>query len=173
MNRACLAVLLVAASSQVASAGYLGIGIGTSPAVKSDAPAVDALPEGSRSVRVLGGLRFGHVSIEAAMHGFELSTYDAYQGSLAGKLSLPLGSGFEAFGRVGVQRTWMTADNELYDVEGNGYLLGGGFEWRLPLAVTQVSIWVDYQFNTADLEGDRDAFELSSRMWTLGVSIGI
>ncbi|MGN6110913.1 MAG: outer membrane beta-barrel protein [Kofleriaceae bacterium] len=174
MNRTCLAVILIAASSGVASAGgYIGLGIGTAPAVGSDVMSIDQLPNDGRSGKLLAGARFGQFSVEGAIHGYDLVGYRAYQASASGKLSLPLGSGFEVFGRLGLQHTWFDHANPVYDVDGNGYLLGAGFEYRLNLGVASGSFWVDYQYNKASLDGDRDRFDVASRMWMLGLSIGI
>lgn len=180
MKRACLAVMFVAASSGVANAGYLGLGIGTGPAMDSDAMEFESV---GRSGRVIAGMRWGQLSVEGAIGGFDAvgamrsrnNVDDVYQASAAAKLSLPLGSGFEAFGKGGLQRTWLRLQNsdETFNVSGDGYLLGAGFEYKLNLGVAGGSLWVDYQYTTASLTGDRQSFDLSSRMWTLGLSVGI
>src|SRR4051812_209393 len=116
MNRASLlAVILVAASSSIASAGgYIGLGIGTAPAVGSDVTSIDTLPSDGRSGKLLLGTRWGRISAEGAIQKFDM-TYSVYQASAAGKLNFPLGNGFEAFGRFGLQHTWMNHDqNAMY-----------------------------------------------------------
>jgi len=184
MKRARLAVMLVAALSSVASAGsYLGLGIGTKPAISDQK---DRLETEGRSGKFLLGTRWGNVSAEGAIGGYSVlvsssDTFiplgDAYQASAALKMSLPFASGFEGFGRVGVHHTWINSDKDMNSVSGNGFLIGAGFEYRLNLTVTQASLFVDYQYSKAKLEGDRFkdgmAFESSSRMWTLGLTVGI
>jgi hypothetical protein len=184
MKRACLAVVTLAALTGTASAGtYLGLGIGTSPAFNEQTEKLDA---GSRSGRLLIGTRFGNVAVEGAVGGFGMTIVnnaglatdfgDAYQASLALKLNLPLGNNFEAFGRAGVHHTWVSAVNEQNDVAGNGLLIGVGIEYRLNLILGQGSIFIDYQYNRATLEGEGDgarfvgnaALDSSYRMWTLG-----
>lgn len=179
MMRAALAVAFVAVTSSAASAGtYVGLGIGTN-AISDDQ---DRLVEDGRSGRLLLGMRFGQFSIEGMFSGYGVALadqsgndpMDAYQFSIAGKFNLPLGSGFEAYGRAGLQHTRMSGGAvEDYDVDGNGFLVGAGFEYRLNLGIGSGSIWVDYQINKAELEGDRFMFDATSRAWTLGLSIGI
>jgi hypothetical protein len=175
MNRAALVLALLTASSGVASAGwYAGLGIGTGPEIGSD---VGDFEDGGRSGKALVGSRWGNFAVEGALAGYDVigpsnNVYDTWHASIAGKLNLPIGDGFEGFGRVGIQRTWLSPESSDYDVSGTGYLVGAGIEYRLNLAATAASIWIDYQYSSADLEGMRDNFEYSARMWTLGATIG-
>jgi hypothetical protein len=98
---------------------------------------------------------------------------DAYQASAALKVSFPLGNNFEAFGRGGLQHSWIRSARSDNNVDGNGYLLGAGFEYRLNLLIGQGSLFVDYQYNKATLTGDRLRFDQSTRMWTMGLTVGI
>ncbi|MBS1122473.1 MAG: OmpA-like transrane domain, partial [Deltaproteobacteria bacterium] len=154
MTRACLAaVMFIAATSSIASAGsYLGLGIGTGPAINDQ---TDRLAPDGRSGRLLVGTRFGRFSAEGSVSGYSLlfdqsggmiPFGDAYQASAALKASLPLGNNFELFGRGGLQHTWFRAKNSELDASGSGYLLGAGFEYRLNLILGQGSIFVDYQY---------------------------
>lgn len=176
MKRAALAVTILAASSGVASAGtYLGLGLGTAPAIDNQ---LEMDSEG-RSVRGLVGHRFGRLAIEGALGNFDGlamqgAPYDAYQAQIAAKLSLPLGDGFEAFGRAGLQRTWLSRHKAELDADGNGYVLGAGFAYRLDIGVADGSIFVDYQYTNAELDdGLMRTFDYNTRMWTLGLTIGI
>lgn len=182
MKRALLTVTLLAALSGTASAGgYLGLGIGTAPAMSEDP---DRLEADGRSAKFLAGSRFGQVSIEGALGGYGtlLETQDggfvdygtALQAAAALKLSLPLGSGFEVFGKGGLHHTWINDDRrDERSVSGNGYLLGAGAEYRFNTGVAAASIFIDYQYSKANLEGDALAFEGHTRMWTLGFTIGL
>ena len=166
-----LAVIVLAASSGVASAGtYLGLGIGTGPEFDSD--TVEFESQG-RSGRAILGSRWSKLSVEGSLGKYSLMNAEGYQASAAGKLNFPLGSGFEVFGKLGAQHTWVRTDDPMYDASGNGYLVGGGFEYRLNLGIGATSIWVDYQYSHADLESERKNYDLGSRMWTLGLSVGI
>jgi hypothetical protein len=173
MTRASLlAVILVAALPSAALAGgYIGLGIGTAPAVNSDKVE---LVENGRSAKILAGTKLGRFSLEGALHGYDVSSYSAYQLSIAGKFTLPLDDQFGVFGRFGLGKTWLTTENSIYDVDGNGYLLGAGAEYRLDLGVAAGAIWIDYQYNKSqELAGERNKFDFSSRMWMLGISVGI
>lgn len=177
MKRACLVATVLLASTQLATAGgYVGLGIGTAPAMNNDGESLSLAADG-RSGRLLVGSRWGQISLEGALHKYDALSpgrepFEVYQGSVAGKASFPLGNGFEAFGRVGLARTWLVNPIGSFDKEGNGFLLGGGFEYKFNVAPTQLSLFIDYQYNAAKLDGDRGAMDLSSRMWTLGVTLG-
>jgi len=184
MNRAVLVASLVVATSGTAKAGtYLGLGIGTAPAMTEDSGRIDS---DGRSAKVLIGSRWGNVSLEGAIDGNALARSndrgvispfgDLYQATGALKLNLPLGNNFEAFGRAGVHHTWVNADNDALKAQGNGLLLGAGVEYRLNLGVGAGSIFVDYQFSKASLTGDNNdklTYDLSTRMFMLGVTVGI
>src|SRR5882672_454336 len=105
-----LATALLASVPATASAGgYLGLALGSEPGVNDNMARV-ANPLG-RSLRGLGGIRFGNLSVEGALNGFTVLTgkidETLYQASVALKLSIPLGNDFEAFGRAGLERTWL------------------------------------------------------------------
>jgi hypothetical protein len=180
--------LITLATVGTASAGtYVGIGIGTVPAVSEQ---TDRLEAGGRSVRAVLGSRFSYLSVEGALGGFDMLIADgqgelkplgdAYQLAAALKLNVPLGSGFEVFGRAGVHHTLIDADQELNSVAGNGALLGAGIEYRLDAVLGKASIFIDYQYSRALLAGDdgdrftgNKAFDSNLRMWTLGLTIGL
>ena len=174
MNRAWLVTSVLVAMTTPAAAGYVGLGIGTAPAMNDDA---DSLTSNGRSGRLFVGSRWGQISVEAAVHKFDVLSpgrepFDLYQGSVAGRASFPLGNGFEAFGKLGLQRTWLVNPNESFDKAGNGFLVGGGFEYRFNLVLAHASVFIDYQFNKATLDGARGELDVSSRMWTLGLALG-
>jgi len=176
MSRSVLALVLVAASASVASAGgFVGLGIGTGAATSGDVP----FDENGRSVRLEGGYRFGRFSIEGMGSryalAYELNPWTATTLALAGKVNFPLGDKFEAFGRLGLQRTSITLDEGYQENAGNGFLLGGGFEYRLPVAAVGVSVFVDYTILHTNVKNVQPAagneFGLTSRLWTLGATL--
>lgn len=178
MKRVALALALVAATSSIASAGrYLGVGIGTNAVYESN----DQLGDDGRSARLLGGMRWGRFSVEGMFSGYGLALadrsgatpMDVYQLSIAGKLNLPLGSNFEAYGRAGLHHTRATGEIDTYDASGSGFLLGAGFEYRVRTGIGSGSLWVDYQVNKAELTGERFTFDTTTRQWTLGLSVGL
>jgi opacity protein-like surface antigen len=176
MKRVLVALGFLAISTTTASAGgYLGLALGTQPAVNDEFQQT-AQPS-DRSFRALGGVRFGNVSIEGAVNDFGVITgrgdQSVIQLSAALKLGLPLGNGFEAFGRAGIERTWLNLDDDRYDYTGNGFQLGAGFEYRFSLGVTGASLFVDYTIHHATLENTRIKVDETSRVWGLGFTLAI
>lgn len=171
----CLAI-----SSTAWAGGYLGIALGTEPGINDAFVQQEGQPVG-RSLRGLGGVRFGKLSLEGALNGFTVLTNSfgektVYQLSGALKLNLPLGNGFEAFARAGLERTWLNqsdAVNQGIDLQGDGYLVGGGFEYRLDAVIANASIFVDYNVHHATLESPRIIVDNTERIWGLGVLVGL
>ncbi|HET7501981.1 MAG TPA: outer membrane beta-barrel protein [Kofleriaceae bacterium] len=162
----------LAISTPALADGYLGLGLGTQPAV-NDAMMSTARPDG-RSARGLAGVRFGNVSLEGALNGFGVIAdreRNMYQLSAALKLSIPLGNNFEAFGRGGLERTWLSLDNR--DLAGDGYLFGGGFEYRLSALIANASLFLDYSYHSATLDDVGQKIDVTSRFWGLGFTVGI
>jgi hypothetical protein len=177
MKRALLVASgLLAISVTTASAGgYLGLGLGAQPGVNDELARV-AAPIG-RSLRGLAGVRFGNVSIEAALNGFGViaggGDQNVYQLSGALKLSLPLGNNFEGFGRAGLERTWLNVGDDRYNLTGDGFVVGGGFEYRLNAIVSNASIFVDYNVHHATLSYSTGTVASTPRIWGLGFTVGI
>lgn len=185
MSRLCLAALLLTASTSAVSAGtYVGLGIGT--AASGSAERSDGIDMGSvdgyeRSGRLLLGSRLGKLSIEGQGSRFNarLSTqtndYEATQLGVGLKLGIPIGNSFEIFGRGGVQRTWLSSqDDSTMDAVGNGWLAGAGVEYRLDLGVTAASLFLDYQRSSTGLTSERMIeFDVGAGMWTLGMTVSL
>lgn len=177
--RSLLAVALVAASASAASAGtYLGLGIGTAASPGGDMPM--ATSDGNRTGRVILGMRFGRLSVEGNGERFGMFSHTnwQYQGTMlaaALKYSLPLGDSFELFGRAGLERTWLNT-NVAPDLAGNGWLLGAGFEYRLNLAATDASVFVDYQHTDTTLVNQTNMKTQQDEtigIWTAGITVSI
>jgi len=184
--RSLLAVVLVAASTTAASAGtYLGLGIGTAARPSGDLPATTG--DGNRAGRLIAGLQLGHlsighVSVEATGSRFgELrrNAY-AYQGTMLAadlKYSLPLGDNFEAFGRAGLERTWLSTDpSNVPDYAGNGWLLGAGFEYRFDVGATGASVFVDYERTGTTLVNQAVMTNTADEqvgIWMLGATVSL
>lgn len=170
------AILTVAGTASADT--YLGLGLGTTPTVSDEfSSATTATPVG-RSARGLAGMRFGNVSIEAAVNGYgvALPTFGSrtvYQGSVQAKLSVPIGNNFEGFGRGGVERTWLDLGDTRYDYTGDGYVLGAGLELRLNAILANASLFLDYTYHRTTLASETQQFEASAGMWGLGLTVGI
>ena len=179
--RSLLALALVAATPVAASAGtYLGLGVGTNASGHISNDANSMTTDGNHSGRALIGIGFGHLAIEGSGTRYTMpfagrSTDDT---SLAAQLkySLPLGNNFEAFGRGGLQRTYLSAPGLMNGgTSGNGWVLGGGFEYRLNLVATAASIFVDYTHSQTSFDwgAGRQPLDATATMWTLGLTVSI
>jgi hypothetical protein len=179
MSRTVLALVLVAASTSVASAGgFAGLGVGTGAASSGDT----SLDENGRSGRLMLGYRFGRISVEGIGMRYGLVDWNDRSSStsttlaLAGRFNFPLQDKFEVFGRLGLQRTSISGDTGAADASGSGYLIGGGAEFRLPVAVAAISVFVDYTIQHTSLDGAIGPTTylesgLTSRIWTLGALV--
>lgn len=180
--RTLLAVAIVAGTGSAASADtYLGLGIGPAASIGGDMQSFQE--DGSRTGRLIVGSRFGRFSVEGNANRYGVFgnavAYDGTQLAVAGKYSLPLGNDFEVFGRLGLERTWLSTDaTTRQDYAGNGYLFGAGFEYRLNLEAVTGSIFVDWTRTSTGFSGDSDSARMSSvdgtaSMWTLGLTVSI
>ncbi len=180
MLRSALALALVAASGVAASAGpYLGLGIGTAADMSTSTQTTEG---NGRSGKLLLGMRFGRLSIEgaAARYGLFMNTYaaDDTQLSAALKYSFPLGDNFEAFVRGGLVHDsiglQMQAPGDPYDASGNGWLLGGGFEYRLNALIGGASVFVDYEHTSTTMTNNEMAtFDQTTGIWMLGATLSL
>ena len=175
--RSLLALALVAATPVAASAGtYLGLGIGTQASghIGSDPSSMET--DGNHSGRLILGMRFGRLSAEGSgtrySEVFRNASSPSTSLAVALKYGLPLGDNFEIFGRGGLQRTWVSGAD--WDLAGNGWLLGAGFEYRIDAALTGLSVFVDYTHNQSTLYGPSNVpLDASASMWTLGATLAI
>jgi hypothetical protein len=104
------------------------------------------------------------------------SPFDGTQLGVAAKLNLPLGNRFEAFGRGGLQRTWLSTNTNQPSYTGNGWLVGAGIEYRLDLGVAGGSIFIDYTYADTTFTKQNAAMaqlDGSAGMWTLGLTLSI
>jgi hypothetical protein len=96
---------------------------------------------------------------------------------LAGMYNFPLGNAFEVYGRLGYQHSTLSpTDSEREEYDGSGILLGGGFQFKLPVAVASLSLFVDYTIAHSSLSSPsvlgtmEEGF--TTRVWTLGAKLG-
>lgn len=170
-----------AAASAGGAIGYVGLALGTQADVNA---AFDNFsPPDGRSLRLLGGVRFptlasfGVFSAEAALNGFGVVgggvSRTVYQLSAAVKFNLPLGNNFDALGRLGIERNWLNLDDDRYNLSGNGFLVGAGFEYHLEGVLPNASLFVDYTIHHATLVDNRTGHvDETAGMWGLGFTYG-
>ncbi len=177
MKTCALAIGILALGGSLASAGtYVGLGVGSGIDTNGDG----SYSSSDRTGKLLVGYSFGQIAIEAAGQRGSLvdanaAGFDLTQLSVAGKYNLPLADGFEAFGRVGYQRTSLSSQTGATpDTAGTGLLIGAGIEYKLNLVATSASIFLDYNFATTSLEGGNLTApqKLETRGFLLGATIG-
>ena len=174
---AVLTATLVIAISGPAWAGvYVGLGVGMKPVV-NDAMADVAAPSG-RSLRGLLGLRLANLAVEGGVNRFGVATADGgdqqvYQASAALKLSVPLVSHVEGFARGGVERTWLGMGGDHPDLQGDGFLVGGGLELRVNAVIASMSVFVDYTVHHASLDSALTSVDATSQVLGVGVTVGL
>lgn len=184
-----LAVASILAIPAIASAGtYVSLGIGGTGVDDSKNPG---FAEDGRNVRLAVGYRlaplsFGSFSVEGGYTGFSVANgnaeYDAHNYFAAGKFSLPLAQGFEAFGRLGVEHMDFSTTTNQPSLGGNGYLVGAGFEYRfsaiqnIPPFFANSGIWVDITRDgtsmTPDAGTNAKGRDIAVDTYTVGISVG-
>jgi hypothetical protein len=179
MKTALVVAACLMVSTSVWADGYAGLAIGTEPSVNDEFLQQTGQPSG-RSLRVLGGWQFHpNFAVEGALNGFDVATnsfgpHTEYQISAALKGSLPLGDNFEAFGRAGIERSWLDQPpGDGFDLSGNGFLVGAGFEYKLDALIHHAaSVFVDYNIHRVEMESVRFPVSQTTGSWGLGATIG-
>ncbi|HUS32136.1 MAG TPA: outer membrane beta-barrel protein [Kofleriaceae bacterium] len=183
MKRVLLVAAVLAATTATASAGgFVGLGIGGEAGVSSDS----SLAADGRSGRLEVGYSFGRLSVEGLVSRFDLYNTTDYAGytdtslGIAATFGVPLSAGFGVYGRGGLQHTTLSVDESASRADrhynGSGLLFGGGFDYHLPLAATNLALFVDYTITTSSLTIDElpgiEAYQFTTRNWMLGAKLG-
>lgn len=179
MTRASLAVVVLAAATSSASAGtYVGLGIGSTATMGGDMTQISG--DGTRSERFLLGQSWGRFSVEGAAtrYGalYRTAGYDGTSVAVAGKATFPVMPHVSVFGRLGLQRTWLSTNRmDLVSFDGNGYLLGAGLQYDLDVSILGgVAIFADYQHTSSSFQGSAGRpFDSTASMWTLGLTVSM
>ena len=172
MLRSVLVLILVAGTAGSASAGgYLGLGVGNGASSGGD---IDLETDG-RTIRLMGGYRFGRFAVEGLGTRYDLVRSDGheYTGTtvgVAGRFNFSLGYNFELYGRAGLQYTQL--DPKVYEETYNGFgiLIGPGVEYRIPLGTMALAFYVDanVQYASVKNEFSDEGLDLTQAWWTLG-----
>ena len=122
--------------------------------------------------------------MEGAIFGSQLSGASSFVGEgdfttlslgLDLKYYLGLVGGLEAYGKIGLNKTWLSgpAANEDQSYQGRGQALGVGLQYTINLPLTEVGLWLDYTAQQTKLrDGDNQVLDGSLEMVNLGVSLG-
>lgn len=178
-------LLLLGAANQASAEGYIGAGIGAGGELSGDISDHFTTTEDSSSSRILVGERFGALAVEGSLFGSQLQGASGFSGegdyttiSLGVDLKYYIGlvGGLEGYGKIGLNKTWLTGPDatEDWSYSGRGQELGVGLQYSFNLPLTQVGLWVDYTAQQTDLRDSEQAQVLdgSIRMLNLGVSLG-
>lgn len=186
---ATLAALTLAglglAGTAHAGGGYVSLGIGDAT-LSGDLATHFETTEDSSAGRLALGQRLGRFAFEISLYGTDMTSvtavgarqdYSTASLGVAGKYYIPVAGNLEAYGKLGLDKTWVVgrADDPAVDYSGRGYNLGAGLEYGFSLSfLAQASIWLDYTTQRFSLHEDvkRD-LEGGTQMLSLGLSIGI
>jgi hypothetical protein len=180
-----LGSLLLLGAGEALADGYIGAGIGAGGELSGDISDHFTTDEDSSSSRILVGERFGALAIEGSLFGSQLRGASGFSGegdfttiSLGVDLKYYIGlvGGFEGYGKIGINKTWLSgpAATDDWSYEGRGQEIGVGLQYNINLPLTQVGLWLDYTAQQTDLRdsGETQDLDGSLSMLNVGVSLG-
>jgi hypothetical protein len=176
-----IALVLIPITARADS--YITLGIGDAPGLNGGVNTMFDRDTGGHSSRIAIGQRFGIVGLEADWVGADMmraSTSEHWDSSSLGvsaKLFLPIFWRLELYGRGGLSRTWVGADDEGTRFAGNGHVLGAGLNLDLGIpSILSAALWTEYDRHSLELH-DRskvmDPIDGSFDTFMVGLSIGI
>ncbi len=159
--------------------GYVGIGVGSGAELGGELSDFFITDEDSSSSRILVGKRFGSLAIEASLFGSQLygnaGDFATVSLGLDAKYYLGLAGGLEGYGKIGLNKTWLTGpeETEEWDYKGRGQELGLGLQYNFSLALTDIGVWLDYTIQNTELrDGENQVLDGTLEMVNLGLSVG-
>jgi hypothetical protein len=179
------ALVATLATSSVALAGgrYVGLGLGGAASVNEEFSGNGSEDGVGMSGRLFGGQTWslgpGSLGFEVALGKFGIGRNEEqldYAGtSLAAgaKGALPVYQKLEATLRAGIEKTWLSGQNDRHvDVEGSGWYAGLGVQYPLTLGPVSGAVFADVTRHEADTTRGRQGSHLTADMWSLGVIVG-
>ncbi len=166
-------VTAAAGAAQAQAGGYLGLSL-TGSADMNNAQANTSVD--TRKAIALGK-RWGMISLEGNLAMMDATiTRAAYTGKtagVAGRISVPLAPLVSAFGTLGVEQTWLSADNgALPGFAGSQTVVGAGLEAKLDF-MAHGSLWLGYIVRTGDLTtDDGNSFDAQTASFAVGATLG-
>ncbi len=164
---------LLALPPATATAGtYVSLGLGTTPSGQGDLTVTtDAGDSDVPQQRLAVGQSLGRVAIEASLARFGIGTGDGVAAGVHARLSVPLDGHLGAYGRIGLERVWLSGLDPSFGESADGMAAGLGLEYKLSAPILgQAAIWGEVNQDQLSLENDRKG---GVRMWMAGVSLGI
>jgi hypothetical protein len=175
MMRKLLAMLVALAPATAHAGGYVSAGLGSGPDLGGDLQNLSG--EGHASGRLAFGHGLGPVAVELGVTGYGVTGSmpgggstegEALSASISGKLFGGLVGNLDAFLRAGLQRTWIRTE-AMHDYDGQGYVVGVGLDYGLPLA----ALWVEVDREYLDLAHDAGRYSGTADTLMAGVRVGI
>jgi hypothetical protein len=171
-----LALTLTAGTAH--AGGYLGLGIHSEAGLGGDMND-NFSSAGHNGGRLVLGTRISRLAVEGSLDRTGLTSTTAVGGGddhtatslgVAGKFFVPLGASgaFEAFGKLGMQRTW------LVDHEGDDWFAGVGLQYSFSLGlVGGAALLVDYTHQEVTLrDPERRPLDGNVRTLSAGLQLG-
>jgi len=178
-------LLLFSGAGEAQADGYIGAGIGSGGDLSGDLSEHFTTDEDSSSSRIIVGERFGALAVEGSLFGSQLRGASGFSGegdfttiSLGVDLKYYIGlvGGLEGYGKIGLNKTWLSGPAEMEDwsYQGRGQEIGVGLQYNINLPLTQVGLWLDYTAQNTELRdsGESQALDGSLEMLNVGVSLG-
>jgi hypothetical protein len=157
-----LALILTAGTAH--AGGYLGLGIHSEAGLGGDMND-NFSSTGHNGGRLTLGTRISRIAIEGTLDGTDISStngfgerrdYSLVSAGIGGKYFVPLAAGgaFEAFGKFGLQRSWLRGDGDArIDHSGDGWAAGAGLQYSFNVGlVGGAALLVDYTYQKLDMK---------------------
>jgi hypothetical protein len=189
MRRAIIfaAAWLLAVTGRAHAGGYLGIGVHSEAGLGGDL-ASNFSSAGHSGGQLVLGTRIYRLALEGTLGGTGLTSttalgnymdYDALSAGVDGKYFVPLtmGGALEAFGKLGLQRTWLrtaSLDSSNLAQSGDSWAAGIGLQYSFSVAmVAGGAVLLDYTYQDLALQdpGQR-SLDGNVRTLSLGLQLG-
>jgi len=180
------AALVLATASAASAGGYVALGVGSEAGLSGDL-ASRFSTTGHNDARLALGSRIGRFAVEVGMYGTALTSttnlgarldYSTTSIGVDGKYFVPLAMGgrLEAYGRLGVHKTWITSQQDApIDYQGRSWAAGAGLQFGFMLGpIGEAAVFVDYTHQDLALSDPthRD-LDGSAQMLQLGPPVGL
>ncbi len=183
---AALALVALAGFGRAAHAGgYVSVGVGADAGLSGEVAQHFTTDTNGSSGRVALGQRLGRFAIEVDLYGSDLQgttalagqqSYSSMTAGVAARYYFPLTGHLEAYGKGGLDKTWLVgnADNPATSYSGRGYDLGGGLQYTINgLLLGELALWVDYTHQSFTLHDDQKRdLGGGAQMLSIGISVG-
>ncbi len=166
------AALATLSPARATAGTYVSLGLGTTPTGQGDlAVTTEAADSDVPQQRVALGQSLGRVAIEASLARFGIGAGDGVAAGVHARLSVPLDGNLGAYGRIGLERVWLSGLDPTFGDSADGMAAGLGLEYKLTAPILgQAAIWGEVNQDQLTFANDRKG---GVRMWMAGVSLGM